>query len=203
MDRKPAVQVSEVLGIYLDYRPRDYFWAADLNVRLLSGIVGEARRQLVRKLIEAGRPVPNGLDAAVLDEETRQMWGRLDPSNMGGEYPPPLRTREVEIARISLASVTADQISVRARRSGKRIVYCVVDEYGSDIATYVCRPASSVSPLSLRDLIALMEHACERVPRSTCLHAGFGLVIPARLQTHYSTNYLVGPLCRSVERSVS
>ena len=61
MDRKPAVQVSEVPGIDLDYRPRDYFWAADLNVRLLSGIVGEARRQLVRKLIEAGRPVPNGL----------------------------------------------------------------------------------------------------------------------------------------------
>jgi hypothetical protein len=161
MDRKPAVQVSEVPGIDLDYRPRDYFWASDLNVRLLSGIVGEGRRQLVRKLIEAGRPVPNGLDAAVLDEETRQMWGRLDPSNMGGEYLPPLRKREVEIARISLASVTADQISVRARRSGKCIAYCVVDEYGSDIATYVCRPASSVSPLSLRDLIALMEQACE------------------------------------------
>src|SRR5450755_4317707 len=127
MDRKPAVQVSEVPGIDLDYRPRDYYWAAGLKIPLLSGIVGEARRQLVRKFIEAGRPVPNGLDAAVLDDETRQMWGRLDPSNMGGEYLPPLRKREVEIARISLASVTADQISVRARRSGKRIGYCVVD----------------------------------------------------------------------------
>ena len=161
MDRRPAVQVSEVPGVHLNYRPRDYFWAADLNVRLLSGIVGEARRQLVRKLIEAGTPIPNGLDAAVLDEETRQMWGRLHPSNMGGEYLPPLRRGEVEIARVSLASVTADQISVRARRSGKRIVYCVVDEYGSDIATYVCRPASSVFPLPLQDLIALMESACE------------------------------------------
>jgi hypothetical protein len=80
---------------------------------------------------------------------------------MGGEFLPTLRNSEVEIARISLASVTADQISVRARRSGQRIVYCVVDEYGSQIATYVCRPASSVSPLSLRELIALMESACE------------------------------------------
>jgi hypothetical protein len=146
MDRKPAVQVSEVSGIDLDYRPGDYFWATGLKIPLLSGIAGEARRQLVRELIEASRPVPDGLDAAVLDEETRQMWGRMHPSNMGGEYLPPLRNGEVEIARISLASVTADQISVRARRLGKRIVYRVVDEYGSDIATYVCRPASSVSP---------------------------------------------------------
>jgi hypothetical protein len=78
MDRKPAAKVPEVPSIDLDYRPRDYFWAAGLKIPLLSGIAGEARRQLVRKLIEAGRPVANGLDAAVLDEETRQMWGRLD-----------------------------------------------------------------------------------------------------------------------------
>jgi hypothetical protein len=161
MDRMPAIQVSEVPGVDLNYRPRDYFWAAGLNIALLSGIVGEARRQLVRKLVEAGRPVPDRLDAAVLVEEMRQAWGRIHPSHMGGEYLPPLRKGEVEIARISLASVTADQISVRARRSGKRIAYRVVDEYGSDIATYVCRPASSVSPLSLGELIALMEHACD------------------------------------------
>ena len=158
MDRTPAIQVSEVPGVDLNYRPRDYFWAADLNVRLLSGIVGEARRQLVRNLIEAGRPVPNGLDVAVLDEETRQMWGRLHPSNMGGEYLPLLRKGEVEIARISLQSVTADQISIRARRLSKRIGYRIVDEYESG---YICRPAGSKSTLSLQELIALMEHAWE------------------------------------------
>ena len=161
MNRKSAVQVPDVPGIDLDYRPRDYFWAADLKVPLSSNIAGEARRRLVRALVEAGRPVPDGLDSAVLDEETRRMWGRLHPSNMGGEYLPPLRKGEVEIARISLESTTADQISVRARRVGRRIGYCVVDEYGPDIATYVCDPASSVSPLSLRQLIALMETANE------------------------------------------
>ncbi len=88
------------------------------------------------------------------------MWGRMHPSNMGGEYLPPLRKGEVEIARISLESVTADQISIRARRIGRRIGYCVVDEY-PDASTYVCHPASSVSPLSLGELIALMEAACE------------------------------------------
>jgi hypothetical protein len=158
MGSKPAVQVSEGSGIDLDYRPRNYFFAADLKIPLLSGIAGETRRQLVRKLVEAGRPVPDGLDAAVLDEETRQEWGRVHPSHMGGEFLAALRNGEVEIARISLQSVTADQISVRARRSGKRIGYRIVDEYEMG---YVCRPASSASPLSLRELIALMDGACE------------------------------------------
>ncbi len=87
--------------------------------------------------------------------------GTVAPLRHGGEYLPPLRKGEVEIARISLRSVTADQISVRARRLGQRIGYCVVDEYGSDIATYVCHPASSASPLSLGELIALTETADE------------------------------------------
>ena len=54
-------------------------------------------------------------DAPILEEEMRQDWGRVHPSNIGEEFLPPLRNGEVEIARISLASVTADQISVRAR----------------------------------------------------------------------------------------
>ena len=161
MNRKTAVQVPALSGIDLEFRPRDYFWAADLKIPLLSGIGGETRRQLVGELVTGGNPIPAGLDAPLLDEKTRQAWGRIHPSNMGGEFLPALRQDEVEIARISLASVTADQISVRARRSGKRIAYCVVDEYGLEIATYSCRPASSVSPLSLRRLIGLMESACE------------------------------------------
>ena len=81
-----------------------------------SGISGEARRKLHRARIEAGVPVDDGLDAPVLDEAMRAAWGRIHPTNMGGEYLPPLREGEVEIARISLESTTADQISVRARR---------------------------------------------------------------------------------------
>src|SRR6266566_2431838 len=161
MNRKPAVPVPDVPGIDLDYRPRDYFCAGGLRVLLPSSIAGETRRQLVRALVEAGGPVPDGLDAAILDEAMREAWGRVHPSNMGGEHLPPLRKGEVEIARISLQSVTADQISVRARRLGQRIGYRVVDEYGSDIVTYVCNPASSASPLSLGELIALTETADE------------------------------------------
>ena len=160
MNGKSVFQVPEVPGIDLAYRPRDYFWAADLKVPLPSSIAGEARRQLVRALMESDAPIPDGLDAAVLDDAMREAWGRIHPSHMGGEYLPPLRKGEIEIARISLQSVTADQISIRARRLAGRIGYRVVDEY-PDASTFVCHPASSVSPLSLGELIALMERASE------------------------------------------
>jgi hypothetical protein len=111
-------------------------------------------------LLEAGSPVPESLNARVLDDATRAAWGRLHPSHMGGEYLPPLRDKEVEIARISLQSVTADQISIRARRVSRRIEYCVVDEY-PEASTYVCHPSTSLSPLSLRELVVLMETASD------------------------------------------
>ena len=167
MNRKPAAHVPEVRGIDLDYRPRDYFWALDANVRLPSGISGEARRKLHRARIEAGVAIHDGLDAELLDKPLREAWGRLHPWNMGGEYLRPLRKAEVEIARISLESTTADQISIRARRLVGRIGYRVVDEY-PDSSTYICHPASSVAPLSLRELVALMETASE----------GGGIVFP-------------------------
>ena len=160
MSKRHVADVRQIPGIDLDYRPASYFWALDANVFLPSGISGEARRKLYRARIEAGVTVHDGLDAAVLDEAMREAWGRIHPSNMGGEYLPPLRKGEVEIARISLASTTSDQISFRARRGGDGIRYGVVDEYMDD-STYVCRPASSDSPLCLRDLIGLMESASE------------------------------------------
>ena len=160
MNGKSVVQVPEVPGIDLAYRPRNYFWAADLKIPLPSSIAGESRRRLVRALMERNVPIPEGLDAAVLDEAMRKAWVGLHPSHMGGEYLPTLRRGEVEIARVSLQSVTADQISIRARRMGGRIGYRVVDEY-PETSTHVCHPASSAAPLSLGELIALMEHASE------------------------------------------
>ena len=61
---------------------------------------------------------------------------------MGGEYLPPLLDDEVEIARVSLASVTADQTSVRAQRIPGGIAYRIVDEYGEDGPGYLCSPRS-------------------------------------------------------------
>ena len=59
MTRKSAVQTPEVPGTDLDYRPRDYFSAAGLNIPLLSAIAGETRRQSVRGLIDGSNPIPD------------------------------------------------------------------------------------------------------------------------------------------------
>ena len=71
MNRKPAAHLPKIPGIDLDYRPRDYFWALDGNVRLPSGISGEARRKLFRARIEAGSTVHDGLDVELLDKPLR------------------------------------------------------------------------------------------------------------------------------------
>jgi hypothetical protein len=60
----------------------------------------------------------------------------------------------VEIVRVELASTTADVISLRARRRGKRICYRWVDEYSAE---FRFKPQSSVHPLSLGALIALID----------------------------------------------
>ena len=70
----------------------------------------------------------------------------------------PRRSQARADPRVSLESTTGDQISIRARRVRERIRYRIVDEYEF---RYACHPASSDAPLSLRDLIGLMESASE------------------------------------------
>lgn len=72
----------------------------------------------------------------------------------GGDYLPKFLNCEVEIARLSLESTTWDVISIRARPTSRGIIYRVVDEYDSQ---YSFRPKSSRRPLSMRQLINLIE----------------------------------------------
>jgi len=79
---------------------------------------------------------------------------------MGGEYLPPLRLGEVEIARVELASTLSDVISVRARRQGDEIHYSVVDEYPEQHEEgYWLRFRTSTQPLTLRQLVQLIDSA--------------------------------------------
>jgi hypothetical protein len=136
---------------------------------ILSDIKGQNRRAMVRDFVAgAAADLLGEIDAELvadkLDEPTRESLGRIHPSWMGGEYLPDYLPGEVEIARIVLASVTQDVISVRTRRrpGGRRILYRIVDEYHEpDRPEWGCRPASSARPLTLAQLIALIERAGE------------------------------------------
>ncbi|MDH3672661.1 MAG: hypothetical protein OES46_16135, partial [Gammaproteobacteria bacterium] len=95
-----------------------------------------------------------------LGEGQREAWGAIQPDFMGGEYLPSLEAGEVEIVRISLVSVTADQISVRARRVDGFIRYSVASEY-DDVEDMRYRLAfdQSERPLTLAELVQLIDGA--------------------------------------------
>jgi hypothetical protein len=165
MTTQATPAVPEIFGIDLTFRPRAYFLPQELdNVTHLAHIAGHARRELARDLLAAGRDdLPPEMLAELLDDVTRIAFGKIHPMCMGGEYLPPLNPDEIEIARISLDSVTADQISVRAQKRDDHIEYRIVDEYGDCSYTeYVCQPQTSRHPLTLGNLIAMIESACDR-----------------------------------------
>jgi len=143
-------------GKDLDYRPDTYWPASRTREQLLANINGKARREIAREVLD--NEGFGGLTAftarAVLDDEECREWGAVHPWLMGGEYLPKLAEGEVEIARISLKSTTADQISVRARQVQGRIYYAVVDEYEM---SYRLLFDESGSPLSLGELIAFLD----------------------------------------------
>ena len=120
--------------IDLKFRPASYFWPLGLEKHLLARVKGAQRRQALSALIDQGRldEIPEFLYKSALDDEERTVIGRLHPMFMGGEYLPDMGAGEVEIARIAIRSTTGDVTSLYARRSGRRIVYRMVDEYGGD-----------------------------------------------------------------------
>ena len=140
-------------GIDLSFRPTSYFWPLSAKTHLLATIKGEARRAKTERLLDLGdiKQLNEFLATSTLTEEDRRMWGRIHPSFMGGEYLPDRAEREIEIARITIASTTMDVTSVYARIAGKRIAYRVVDEYGGEtLSNKGLR--TSVRPLSLGQL---------------------------------------------------
>jgi hypothetical protein len=124
----------------------------------LARVRKHARRELLRAQLTAPED-DTMLDVLVGLFEDRETLGRIHPALSGGEYLPPFHPNETEIARISLESTTADQISVRAQRVAYWIVYRIVDEYPESGPNYVCRPTRSKEPLSFRLLVMLIDRA--------------------------------------------
>lgn len=143
-------------GIRYGFRPASYWSETDPLSAILRNITGENRRRMIIDFWNAGRL--EELDPALLQDEapagTVTRLGRIHPSFMGGEYLPPYRPGEVEIARIRLRSTTGDVISLRARPITEGIGYRVVDEYRGEFTLPI---RSSPSPLTLAEMVRQFE----------------------------------------------
>ena len=154
------------MSIDLDFRPASYSDFADPVSLALNGISGQMRREMVRDMMTAQGsqrdaydqilgPIDPGILKAHADAQEIQTRNQLmGPSWMGGEYLPRLRPGEVEIARIVLQSVTMDVFSLRARWSGGRYHYRIVDEYESN---FVLCQQTSRRTLTLGRVIDILE----------------------------------------------
>ncbi len=155
----------------LSFRPETYWPNLPDEQVVLSRVKGTQRRDLARAAIEGEDVLPQMADDEThreaidfvfdegLTEPERRNWGSIDPSMMGGEYLPDLEAEDVEIARVELASTTSDVIQVRASRNNSRIRYRVVDEYETEGHRYTVDPAESELPLTLGELVQLMDTA--------------------------------------------
>ncbi len=139
------------------YRP-DTYWPESLTPEQRMSRIKGAERQAYAQLIyqEYGFSVLDDfLVRESLPDNEREDWGAIHPAMMGGEYLPDLLPDEVEICRLSLRSVTADQISVRARPDPAGVRYRIVDEYEEMV--YVTPYDTSELPLTAWQLLMLIQ----------------------------------------------
>jgi len=144
-----------------DYRPASYWDHPDPVSAVVAGIKGQERRKAVRDAmngVPGAELPPEEFRVDSLPPHLRRLVSRLHPAFMGGEYLPDYRRGEVEIARVVLASVMQDVISIRARRVRGRITYRVVDEY-PEHGGWSCRRRTTAEPLTLGELIRLIDGA--------------------------------------------
>ena len=148
----------------VDYRPETYWPPVTDRLRWqISRIKGEARRRaaLARLAQEGPAALETWMLAHDVGRKVKDAVQGLHPGLRGGEDLPDLGRREVEIARIWFTrTVHCEVTSVRARPAGDRIRYRVVDEYGKDCGyTFVINPRSSRHPLTLGQLVTLIDTA--------------------------------------------
>ena len=144
------------------FRPATYWPDALTPEQLLATIRGKKRRDIARRLYaEQGFSALSGfLVKPGLDEHERDDWILRGPSCMGGEFLPALAAGHVEIASVSMASTTSDQVSIRALREVDHIRYSIVGEYEDEEGMSYDLPfETSKSPLSMQELLAFMDGA--------------------------------------------
>jgi hypothetical protein len=141
---------------HLNYRPTSFWASEDAPRHRIHRIKGQDRREAARRALQDGEPdqlADSEYDES-LSDAVRDFRGSIHPSLMGGEYLPDFMDEEIEIARVSLASVLGDVISIRARREGGRVQYRIVDEYET---VFRCEPSTSADPLTMGELLGLID----------------------------------------------
>ena len=145
----------------MEFRPKSYWVYDDPKKKVRATVKGTVRRAVAEAALD-GDPVgltdPRCFDEALPDGE-RDWRGSFHPMFMGGEYLPDRLPGEVEIARVEYQSVTGDVVSVRARWHQGAIHYRVVDEYHDEGTMYPVEPTNSELPLSMAEMIGLIDHA--------------------------------------------
>jgi hypothetical protein len=152
--------VPDPLDERFDERP-DTYWEDDQMKVAMGRIAGTQRRKSARGyLLGMTSPLadPHAFDPYLPDAELLAR-GRINPMFMSGEYLPPSEADEVEIARAIYNSTLGDVVSLRARPCGDGISYRVVDEYYESDDDYRISPKSSKLPLTLREVIKLLDEA--------------------------------------------
>jgi hypothetical protein len=137
-------------GINLEFRPPERLFPMTAEKLLLSRVKGTWRRDILAMAVEEDRltEVDPFFTRVSLDNEDRRARGAVHPAFMGGEYLPDFHNDEIEVARLELASVTGDVISVRLRRDRDGYHYRVTDEYDGDCLAKEHR-LSTDAPLTL------------------------------------------------------
>ena len=161
----------------MSYIPKSYWVYGNQQTKVEATVKGDVRRTIAKLGLE-GDPVAltdrHAFDVSLTDEE-RGRRASMHPSLMSGEFLPDYDDGEVEIARVRMASVTGDIISIRAKWFEGQIHYTVTDEYDDEYGPYEFSPKSSVSPLTFGELICFIESTDGRFVTD---EDGTGLVIP-------------------------
>lgn len=156
-------------GFDLDFRPASYWVYANARQQLRAGQTRVDDDELLHLC-----------DDVVSEEETADgemsVSAELDlmTAFLGRLNHPPREGGAVEIAHIQMFNPWCDYSSVLAERRDGRIHYQVVDNY-PDSCNYRCTPESSDRPLSLGELIHLIDTA-EHVDKSSGAVESRGLV---------------------------
>jgi hypothetical protein len=95
---------------------------------------GAERKAYIKEMFAEGREdeIPDDVIRPALQDKSRIAAGGTHPRLMGREYLFDRMVNEVEIAQITIASVTQDVACVYAGRAKHRVRYRVVDEYDGE-----------------------------------------------------------------------